>query len=102
MQRAIDRFARHFAGNLRDAAMAKPTVAQYRAGALISVQVPGLGAGLHHTISREISENLAKASERLRVKHSKTAGRIFVTHDDGYCRSNGSGGGSRELAAVLA
>jgi hypothetical protein len=36
------------------------------------------------------------------VKHSKTAGRVFVTHADGYGRSNGSGGGSRELAAVLA
>ena len=94
VQRAIDRLARRFAGNLKQESIEKPTVAQWRDGSLHSVQL------LSRLVHSVISGFLQKNTDRLRVGKSKTAGRVFVTHDDGYGRAMGTGGGSRELAHV--
>lgn len=95
--RAIERFARMFAGNLRRDCIEKPTVAQWRSGALLRLQL----SGVHHSFSRsvhtEIGEILAKTSDRLRVAKSKTAAAVFVAGDDGYGRACGSGAGAAGL-----
>jgi len=94
VQRAIDRFSRRFAGNLKQDGIEKPTVAQWRSGDLHSMHL--LSRSVHSVISGFLQKN----TDRLRVGKSKTAGRVFVTHDDGYGRAMGTGGGSRELAHV--
>lgn len=50
-------------------------------------------------MSSELFGLLAKQSDRLAVSPSKVA-RVFVTHDDGYGRSSGSGAG-RERSPVF-
>lgn len=76
----------------------RPTVRQYRTGALWNVSL-----GLDHTpgldnLQQEVGAVLHKISDRMAVAKSKTAASIFVTHDDGYSRSNGTG----MSAAILA
>lgn len=91
VQAAIDRVYRSFTGNFKEAGIAKPTVGQYKRGDLWSLQLPGLHFFGNQSVQSEIGQVLYKNSDRLKVEKSKTAARVFVTHDDGYSRSNGSG-----------
>lgn len=88
---AIDRVHRRYAGNFSDAGIEKPTVEQYKQGALWALQLPGLHLYGNQNVQAEIGQALHKRSDRLKVEKSPTAGRVFVTHDDGYSRTNGSG-----------
>jgi hypothetical protein len=91
VQSAIDRVYRRYKGNFIDNGLIAPTVDQFRSGELYSVQLGGLhwdGASSVQTMIRAV---LAKQSDRLKVTHSKTASRKFVTHDDGYSRAAGNG-----------
>lgn len=87
IERAIARVFRMFAGNFRDAGIACPTVAQYRRGELLRTHL----AGMVDDLNREIAQVLHKNTDSLKVHKSPTAGRIFVTHDDGYSRACGAG-----------
>lgn len=86
-QAAIDSVYRRYTGNFKEAGIEKPTPAQYERGDLWRVQLDGMADNLQ----REIGQVLHKRSDRMKVEKSATAGRVFVTHDDGYSRSNGSG-----------
>lgn len=96
--RAIERFSRKFAGNLSRDGIEVPTVAQFHTGELMQIRLPGVHHDFSKSLQSEIREILAKSSDRLAVGKSVTAGRVFVTHDDGYGRSAGTGGGSSLLA----
>ena len=87
IQAAIDRVYRGHAGTFTEAGIDKPTPAQYERGALRSTQLDGMVDDLQH----EIAKVLHKNTDRMKVEKSATAGRVFVTHDDGYSRTNGSG-----------
>lgn len=87
VQAAIDRVHRGHVANFREAGIDKPTPAQYARGSLWNVYLPGMADDL----AREIGQVLHKTSDRLKVHKSRTAGRVFVTHDDGYSLTNGSG-----------
>ena len=92
IERAISRVYRTFAENFERDGIACPTVAQYRNGALFNLQLSGLHTGSNtQTVQQDIRAALYKSSDRLAGKTSKTAGRVFTTHDDGYSRSCGSG-----------
>ena len=95
VERAIARFARRFASNLWVDGVEVPTVEQYLSGELRAVRL----SGLFDAVDFEIRAILAKSSDRMGVK-SKTAARFFITHDDGYGRSCGTGSGAVGLAAV--
>lgn len=86
-QAAIDRVCRRYAENFNEAGIEKPTAAQYERGGLWNVRLPDVADDLQ----RLIGSALHKHTDRLKVEKSKTAGRVFVTHDDGYSRTNGSG-----------
>ena len=79
---AIERFARMFAGNLCRDQIEKPTVAQWRCGALLQLQLSGVHYSFSRSVHSEISDILAKSSDRLRVAKSKTAASVFVMGDD--------------------
>lgn len=83
--RAIARVYRSLAHHFEGCGMDCPTVEQYEKGELLAVEIGG------KDLNREIRNALAKSSDRLAGKPSKTAGRVFVTHDDGYSRAVGSG-----------
>lgn len=87
---AIDRVYRHYEGNFLRDGIAKPTLEQFRKGNLWNAQL----SGLHHygdqSVQCEINRALSKHTYTI-TGTSKTAARCFVTHDDGYSRSCGSG-----------
>lgn len=91
IQRAIDRVYRKYGGNFRDSTEPKATVEDYSRGRLYNAQVPGLSAAMGHSVQTEIGEALYMNSDRLKINKSPTAGKVFVTHDDGYSANNGSG-----------
>lgn len=91
VQTAIDCVYRNLQGNFTEAGLERPSVEQYRRGELWTVQLPGLHYYGNQNVQGEIRLVLCKRSDRMRVQKSKTAGRVFVTHDDGYSRTNGSG-----------
>lgn len=79
LARTLGRVARTLGG------MALPTVADYRTGRLHSWQQSGgcdVSGEVHHALARHTCTLTGK---------SKTAGRAFVTHDDGYSRAVGAG-----------
>lgn len=83
IQAAIDRIYRRYFESGAD----KPTVADYKKGALYRVTLPSH----FDDVQRLISSCLYKHSDRLKVEKSPTAARSFVTHDDGYSRQCGAG-----------
>ena len=92
IQRGIDRVYREYAGNFKDADQEKATVAQFRAGQLCNVVIPGLFDSYGQCrVVQQLREVMAKNSDRLRVGKSPTAAAYFVTHDDNYSMTNGSG-----------
>ncbi|PLX76774.1 MAG: hypothetical protein C0607_03690 [Azoarcus sp.] len=91
IQTAIDRTYSRYAGNFKSDGIDKPTVQQYRNGDLWSVRLSGLHHYGNQGVQADVSEALYKHSDRMKVAQSATAGRVFVTHDDGYSRTNGSG-----------
>lgn len=99
VSRAIDQFARMFAGNLRRDGIEKPTAAQWRSGTLLSLQLSGVHFSFSRSVHSEIAAILAKNSDRLRVGKSKTAATTFVMGDDGYGRACGTGAGASLLAS---
>jgi len=91
IEAAVGRIYRRFLGTFQHAGMERPSVHEYRRGALWAAYLPGLHDHNHGNLQREIDTLLYKHSFCLKVEKSKTAGRIFVTHDDGYSLSCGSG-----------
>lgn len=91
VQGAIDRVRRRFAGNFSEAGIETPTVEQWRSGKLWNVRLPGLHLYGNQCVMADINEALYKHSDRMKVERSKTAAKVFVTHDDGYSRSCGAG-----------
>jgi hypothetical protein len=91
VQRAIDRVFRRLSANFADARFNKPTVAQFNRGELYNVQLPHLHTNGGESVQTEVRRAMTKATDRLKVCPSPTAGKIFVTHDDGYSRSSGAG-----------
>ncbi|MDR5832553.1 hypothetical protein P9250_32400 [Caballeronia sp. LP006] len=91
VQTAIDRIYRRYKGNFTESGLIAPTVDQFRSGELYRVQVAGLHWDGASNVQTMIHAALAKNSDRLKVTHSKTASRKFVTHDDGYSRACGEG-----------
>ncbi|MBN3733185.1 LPD29 domain-containing protein [Burkholderia sp. Tr-20390] len=88
IERAIDTVFRRLRGNFRDAGIDRPTVDDFTHGRLWNVQ---LMSGGRDSVQAEINNVLCKHSDRLKVVKSPTAGSVFVTHDDGYSRTNGAG-----------
>jgi hypothetical protein len=88
ISRAIDRVFRQFAGNFSGSDVSKPTVADYRDGRTMLVQIPRMNAHHMHTLSYFISQALHKNSDRLAVANSPTAAAIFQTHTDGNGQSS--------------
>lgn len=91
IERAIERMHRKYAGNFADSVDAKSTVEEYRRGYLYNKAIPGLHAGFGHSQQAVINGFLHMHSDRLKVIESPTAKRAFVTHDDNYSKTNGSG-----------
>lgn len=80
VQKAIDQFARTYAGNYRGAEDQLPTVDDWRNGRLWNRIVPNSGAGIE--VGSELSVLLSKRSDRLAVKKSPTAGKvIYLGHN---------------------
>lgn len=86
-QAAIDRIYRRYAGNFKEAGIEKPTPAQYESGELWSVHF----RNFFDNLQTLISEALYKHTYRFKAAPSKTAARVFITHDDGYSRMCGAG-----------
>ncbi|POP75161.1 MULTISPECIES: LPD29 domain-containing protein [Pseudomonas syringae group] len=91
VERAIDKVYRSFRGNFLSAGIAKPTVEDFRSGKLWNVCLPDVHVYGGESVQGEINTALGRSSDRLRGRVSKTAQRVFVTHDDGYSRQCGSG-----------
>lgn len=91
MQRAINRLKRKYAGNFHNNAHDEITVENFQRGYYWSTPIPGMNSCLGNTIQGAINEILYKHSDRLKVIESPTAKRAFVTHDDNYSKTNGSG-----------
>ena len=87
VQCAIDRVYRRHKGNFTQNGLIAPTVDQFRSGELYRVQLSGLHWDGASSVQTMIHAVLAKQSDRLKVTHSTTALRKFVTHDDGYSRA---------------
>lgn len=89
---AIDAVYSGFAHNFKAEGFDKPTVEQYRKGALMDWRLAGVHADGNASVQADIRNAMAQRSAHTaEVKHSKTAGRVFVTHDDGYSRQHGCG-----------
>jgi hypothetical protein len=63
-----------------------PSIDDYHNGRLWSWRSPG-GCELY----RELSKTLHRHSDRLAGRKSATAGKVMITHDDGYSRMCGAG-----------
>lgn len=84
VQRAIDSVYRRLQGNFEGRGIAKPTVEQYRSGALCTVAITTNGWDAYWNLGSWISRALVKASDRLAVAKSKTAGKVIFLGNDGY------------------
>lgn len=91
VQAAIDRVFRRYAGDFSEAGIGKPTVEQWRTGKLWDVHLPSLHQFGNQSVMADVNAALYKNSDRMKVEHSKTAARVFVSHDDGYSRACGAG-----------
>lgn len=86
IERAIDRVYREYEGNFNNYGVAKPTVEQYRGGALYSVDIMGSGNN-YWALQGMISRVISKASDRLAVAKSKTRARVIYLGNDGYSQT---------------
>lgn len=84
--------ARHYSGNPELASL-DFSAAAWRAGQYMQVQAFGGGWDQYWTVHSMLYRDLEKRT-RILALHSKTAARVFVTHDDGY----GQTGRSAEFA----
>ncbi|MCE4548027.1 MULTISPECIES: LPD29 domain-containing protein [unclassified Caballeronia] len=91
VQSAIERVYRRYKSNFTENGLTAPTVDQFRSGELYRVQLAGLHRDGASSVQTMIHAALAKQSDRLKVAHSVTASRKFVTHDDGHSRVCGEG-----------
>ncbi|QIE30387.1 LPD29 domain-containing protein [Caballeronia sp. SBC2] len=91
IQRAIDYLSRRYAGNFKESRVSKPTVEQFRSGELYRVQLEGLHWDGSSSVQTMIHAALDKHTDGLKVNASATAGKKFITHDDGYSRQCGAG-----------
>jgi len=81
VQRAINQLYRRYTNNFAVSNVSKPTVEQFRSGSLMSKIIDGFP--ISDDVQRLIWKILSKNSDRLKVNHSPTAAKIFVTHDEG-------------------
>lgn len=83
VQRAINQVCRYFAGNFAEKNIPVPTVAQYRSGELYRAQIMDNGSD-YWSLQSLISRAMGKASDRLAVAKSLTAGKVIYLGNDGY------------------
>lgn len=88
---AIEAVYRRFEGNFKRDGITKPTLEDFLRGRLWNVQLSGLHVYGNQCVAGEINAVLSKRSDRMKVEKSATAAAVFVTHDDGYSRTNGAG-----------
>lgn len=86
IQRAIDRVYREYECNFVNCGVAKPTVEQYRSGALYSVDVMQAGNN-YWALQGMIGRAMGKNSDRLAVARSKTTSRVIYLGNDGYSQN---------------
>jgi hypothetical protein len=91
VQAAIDRVYQRLEGNFQQDGIAKPTVKEFQHGQLWNIQLSGYHVCGGRSVQTEICGALEKHTYRPKAEMSATAGKVFVTHDDGYSRSNGAG-----------
>ncbi|MCY0387921.1 hypothetical protein OVY01_11875 [Robbsia sp. Bb-Pol-6] len=91
VERAIGHVYRKFEGNFGNSCVPRPTVKAYVMGELWSVRLPGLHDWNGQNLQTEIGAVIAKHTFTPKVGKSATALSVFVTHDDGYSKTSGSG-----------
>lgn len=82
IEKAIARVFRQFAGNFSGSGARVPVAADFRSGDLRCVLIPQMGAHHSHDLQYFVRTVLTKNSDRLHVKPSPTAGKVFQTHTD--------------------
>lgn len=87
VSRAIDRVYARYQGNFERDGIAKPAVEDFNNGNLYRVQLSGLHHHGNQSVQHEVRQVLAKHSDRLKVEHSPTAGKVFQTRTDGHGQS---------------
>ncbi|WP_322470266.1 LPD29 domain-containing protein [Hydrogenophaga sp. SNF1] len=95
VQRAIDSVYRRLQGNFEERGIAKPTLAEYRSGNLCNVAITTSGWDAYWNLQSWITRTVVKASDRLAVAKSKTAGKVIQLGGDGYGQ-----GGTLQVAEV--
>lgn len=83
VQRAINQVCRAFAGNFAEKNIPVPTVAQFRSGDLRGVDLMDNGSD-YWALDSLIRRAMGKASDRLAVDKSLTAGKVIYLGNDGY------------------
>ena len=81
IQRAIDQVYHRYTNNFSVAKVEKPTVSQFKNGQLMATVLDGFSP--FDDLQRLIQKAVSKNSDRLKVNHSATAAKIFMTHDGG-------------------
>lgn len=89
---AIDAVYMALAQNFKADGFDKPTVEQFRKGALLDWRLSGVHADGNANVQADVRKAMSERSAfDGKAKPSKTAGRVFVTHDDNYSRQHGCG-----------
>ncbi len=88
---AIGRVYRRLQGHFEHDGIEEPTVEAFRRGQLWAVELSGYHVCGGESVQTEICGALTKHTYRPKAEKSVTAGKVFVTHDDGYSRTNGAG-----------
>lgn len=95
VQRAIDSVYRRLQGNFEGRGIAKPSLSEYRSGKLRDVAITTDDWNPYWNLESWITRTLVKASDRLAVAKSKTAGKVIQLGGDGYGQ-----GGTLQVAEV--
>jgi hypothetical protein len=92
VKRAMGILMAKYPGNFQALGIAELSVEKFRKGGYMSVQLIGDGNGYgRYGMQEQIQQILNKLSDRAAPEKSKTAASVFISHDDGYSRTNGSG-----------
>lgn len=81
IQRAIDQLYRRHQAAFELSQVAKPTVSQFNKGELMSTVLKGFSGSDY--LQSLIWKILSKNSDRLKINHSPTAAKVFMTHHSG-------------------
>lgn len=84
VQLGIDRVYAKFSGNFKEKGIDKPTVEDFRKGALWNKQLFWDGAPYDQNVQQEVFKMLGKASDRVSPSKSPTASKVIYLGNDGY------------------